>query len=89
MRGYVVHTAQLPTGDSVIVPTWTTVIDATTLHVGWILHDAGQPCRVADELRARLEPDPASTKLRPGHRAAVKGPGPDHSAVSVRDLDAC
>jgi hypothetical protein len=60
-RGYFVHTTKLPTGDSVILHTWTTALDATALHVGWVLHDAGQPCPVADELRARLEPDPAST----------------------------
>ena len=61
-RGHFVHTAELPTGDSVILHTWTTALYATGLHVGWVLHDAGQPCPVADELRARLEPDSASTK---------------------------
>jgi hypothetical protein len=61
-RGYFVHTTELPTGDSVILPTWTTALYATALHVGWVLHDAGQLCPVADELRARLETDPTSAK---------------------------
>jgi hypothetical protein len=61
-RGYFVHTTELPTGDSVILHTWTTALYAMALHVGWVLHDAGQSCLVADELRARLEPDPASNK---------------------------
>jgi hypothetical protein len=61
-RGHFVHTSRSPTGDSVILHTWTTALYATALHIGWILHDAGQLCPVADELRARLEPDPASTK---------------------------
>jgi hypothetical protein len=61
-RGHFVHTTQSPTGDSVMLHTWTTALYATALHVGWVLHDTAQPCPAADELRARLEPDPASTK---------------------------
>jgi hypothetical protein len=60
--GYFVHTAEQPNGDSVILHTWTTALYATALHVGWVLHDADQSCSVADQLRARLEPDPASAK---------------------------
>lgn len=61
-RGHFIHTAEEPVGDSVILHTWTTALYATALHVGWVLHDASQPHPVADELRTRLEPDPASTK---------------------------
>ena len=61
-RGYFVHTAELVTGDSVILHTWTTALYATALHVGWVLRDAGQRSPVADELRGRLEPDPSSTQ---------------------------
>jgi hypothetical protein len=61
-RGQFVHTAEVPTGDSVILHTWTTALYATGLQAGWVLHDAGQPCPVADELRAHLEPDPVTTQ---------------------------
>jgi hypothetical protein len=60
--GYFWRTTDQPTGPSVIHGTWTTALYSTALHVGWVLHDASQPALVADELRARLEPDPNSTK---------------------------
>ena len=56
------HTTDQPTGPSIIHATWITALYSTALHAGWVLHDASQPVPVADELRARLQPDPTSTK---------------------------
>jgi hypothetical protein len=60
--GYFWHTTEQPTGPSVIHATWITALYSTALHAGWVLHNAGQPAPVANELRARLQPDPNSTK---------------------------
>jgi hypothetical protein len=65
-RGYFVHTTAQPTGNSAIIVTWGTALYATALHAGWVLHDADQPSPIANELRAHLEPDPASAGWSPG-----------------------
>ena len=65
-RGHFVLTTAQPTGESVITVTWGTALYSTALQVGWVLHDAGQPAPIADEIRARLEPDPDSAGWSPG-----------------------
>jgi hypothetical protein len=60
--GHFFHTTEQPTGHSAIDSTWINALYSTALHVGWVLHDAGQPAPVADELRARLQPHPTNTK---------------------------
>lgn len=65
-RGCFVHTTARLTGESVIVVTWGTALYATALYAGWVLRDADQSAPVADEIRARLEPDPDAAGWSPG-----------------------
>jgi hypothetical protein len=65
-RGHFVLTTAQPPGESIITVTWGTALYSTALQVGWVLHDAGQPAPIADEIRARLEPDPDSAGWSPG-----------------------
>ena len=65
-RGHFIQTTKQPTGDSVIIAIWISALYSTALHIGWVLHDAGQPAPIADEVRARLEPDPTTKGWSPG-----------------------